>query len=261
LGLLALNEVSSDALVLQRAVDCGRHILAAYRPGPTHPLCGFSHGAAGIAYALLRLYGATGEAAFFVAAQEAIVYEASVFVGSEGNWPDLRPAAPGRPGAGERQAAFRVAWCHGAAGIGLARLGGLPWLDTPAVRRDLDVALKATQDALAAAADAANAAGASADADHLCCGQMGRIELLLAAGERLGRPALVEAARRQAAWVVAQAEQLGGYRLSSVLPRGVHSPGFFQGAAGLGYELLRLADPERLPSVLLWHSSMLSPGA
>jgi lantibiotic modifying enzyme len=32
----------------------------------------------------------------------------------------------------------------------------------------------------------------------------------------------------------------------------VYSPGLFQGAAGIGYELLRLADPERVPSVLLF---------
>lgn len=32
----------------------------------------------------------------------------------------------------------------------------------------------------------------------------------------------------------------------------MHSPGFFQGAAGIGYELLRLAHPDHLPSVLLW---------
>ncbi len=32
----------------------------------------------------------------------------------------------------------------------------------------------------------------------------------------------------------------------------VYCPGLFQGAAGIGYELLHLADPERVPSVLLF---------
>jgi lantibiotic modifying enzyme len=36
------------------------------------------------------------------------------------------------------------------------------------------------------------------------------------------------------------------------LPKGVFSPSFFQGTAGIGYELLRLAYSEVLPSVLLW---------
>jgi lantibiotic modifying enzyme len=32
----------------------------------------------------------------------------------------------------------------------------------------------------------------------------------------------------------------------------MHSPGFFQGAAGIGYELLRLVHPDQFPSALLW---------
>jgi hypothetical protein len=35
------------------------------------------------------------------------------------------------------------------------------------------------------------------DADHVCCGKLGRIELLLEAGTRLRRPELIEAARRR----------------------------------------------------------------
>jgi lantibiotic modifying enzyme len=37
-----------------------------------------------------------------------------------------------------------------------------------------------------------------------------------------------------------------------MLPRSVYQPGFFQGMAGIGYALLRLAHPDLLPSVLLW---------
>jgi lantibiotic modifying enzyme len=37
-----------------------------------------------------------------------------------------------------------------------------------------------------------------------------------------------------------------------MLPRQVDNPGFFQGKAGIGYELLRMARPDLLPSVLLW---------
>jgi adenylate kinase len=49
-----------------------------------------------------------------------------------------------------------------------------------------------------------------------------------------------------------RADASGGFILNTVLPNGVHSPGFFQGTAGIGYELLRLSAPERLPSVLTW---------
>jgi len=254
LGLLTVHEALEDTTILERAVDCGRHLLASRvasnneegpRAWPTigeQPLTGFSHGAAGIAYALLRLYQATGETDFRAAAEEAIAYEASVFVEGEGNWPDFRPDQEGLP-PDPANPRFMVAWCHGAPGIGLARLGGLPMMDTPQVRKDIEVALATTQRALA---------DQQHHADHVCCGNMGRIEMLLTAGIRLARPELAAAARREASRVVARAAQSEGYRLSAALPRGVHSPGFFQGAAGVGYELLRLAYPDRLPSVLLW---------
>ncbi|MBU0496278.1 MAG: type 2 lantipeptide synthetase LanM family protein [Chloroflexi bacterium] len=250
LGLLTVYEATQESFALERAVDCGRHLLTARVASARGPrawatmgealLTGFAHGAAGIAYALLRLaaHQVPGQAEFRAAAEEAIAYEASVFVESEGNWPDLRPSEA-EPGVQR----FQLAWCHGAPGIGLARLGGLPMLDTPAVRRDIEVALATTQRALA---------HQQHDSDHVCCGNMGRVDVLYEAGARLARPELTAEAGRHAAQVVARAEQSEGYRFAAMLPRGVFSPGFFQGAAGIGYELLRLAYPGQLPCVLLW---------
>ncbi|MBD0346559.1 MAG: hypothetical protein ICV63_17380, partial [Coleofasciculus sp. Co-bin14] len=87
--------------------------------------------------------------------------------------------------------------------------------------------------------------------DHLCCGNFGRIEVLLVAAKTLGREELFKTACLQASSVVALAEQIGAYKLFDNLPTSVFSPSFFQGTAGIGYELLRLASPEILPSVLL----------
>jgi lantibiotic modifying enzyme len=192
---------------------------------------GFSHGAAGIAYALLRLYEITGEAKFVEAAEEGVAYEAHIFSVEAGNWPDLL-AADGP--------SYLVRWCHGAAGIALARLGGLGVLDTPQIRRDIEVATVTTQrfglDGI----------------DHLCCGNLGRVEALLEAGRSLSRPDLLTSARARAAQIVARAQQTGSFALHAALPEGMHCPGFFQGTSGIGYELLRLAYPEVLPSVLLW---------
>src|SRR5207237_5543332 len=123
--------------------------------------------------------------------------------------------------------AFMRSWCHGAPGIALARLGGLPWLDTPSIRRDLDRALATTL-----ATDPAD------DVDHLCCGTAGRSEILLAAGRALDRPALVAQAAGWGAGVVARAAQSGGYYLAPGLPPEARPPGLFQGQAGIGYTLL-----------------------
>lgn len=133
-----------------------------------------------------------------------------------------------------------VSCCHGAAGIGLARLGGLSIYQTQEIDRDVEVALQTTQKY------------GWQGVDYLCCGNFGRIEVLLVAAEKLSRPQLREIAQKQAAWVVARAEKKGTYQLFPNLSNYVFSPSFFAGNAGIGYELLRLAYPNTLPSALLW---------
>ncbi|MBW4597570.1 MAG: type 2 lantipeptide synthetase LanM family protein [Brasilonema angustatum HA4187-MV1] len=247
LGLLSLYHQTAQQAVLDKAIACGQHLLAhrisidgsprAWKNFEHIPLTGFSHGAAGIAYALLRLYSVTREPAYKEAALEGISYERSVFSTSAGNWPDFRSFANqnqnGLP-------TFNVSWCHGAAGIGLGRLGSLSILEMDEIYQDVEVALQTTQKY------------SLQGIDHLCCGNFGRIEVLLLAAQKLSRPELQEMALQRAAWVVARAEHRGGYQLFPNLPSHIFSPSFFTGTAGIGYGLLRLAYPEVLPSVLLW---------
>jgi lantibiotic modifying enzyme len=75
---------------------------------------------------------------------------------------------------------------------------------------------------------------------------------LLVAARGLSRVDLAEVASTWAWQIAARAEQGAGFALHPLFPKGAYSPGFFQGAAGIGYELLRIAHPEMLPSVLLW---------
>ena len=132
-----------------------------------------------------------------------------------------------------------VSWCHGAPGIGLARLGSLEILDTEEIRQDAEVALQTTHKY------------GLQGVDHLCCGNFGQIEVLLVAAKTLGREELFKTAHLQASVVMALAEQKGAYKLFGNLPASVFSPSFFQGTAGIGYGLLRLAYPKILPSVLM----------
>ncbi|MCA1612638.1 MAG: type 2 lantipeptide synthetase LanM [Acidobacteria bacterium] len=239
LGLLTLHEAAGDPHALDLAQACGLYLLdgRARGPGgqrvwPTYEgrlLTGFSHGAAGIAYALLRLAGATGDRVFREAASEAIGYERSVYDAGAKNWPDYR--------VGDRRA-FSAAWCHGAPGIGLARLGGLALLDTPDIRADIEAALETTLQL------------GLRKHDHLCCGTLGTAEVLLEGGLILDRPQLVSAARRRASFVLERVRASGAFLLPDALPEAYQSPGFFVGLAGVGYELLRLSFPEQLPSVL-----------
>jgi type 2 lantibiotic biosynthesis protein LanM len=245
LGLLALYDQLPDQALLEQALACGQQVLdtrvasaSGHRAWVTLNdalLTGFSHGAAGIAYALLRLYERVPDPQFLDAAREAIAYEHSVFSPADGNWPDYRLPSSERP-------IFATSWCHGAPGIALGRLGGLKLLDSDDIRADIDVALVTTRRALLT----------GGGIDHLCCGTLGRAETLFKAGQVLSRPALAEIALKVATNVVRLAKQRGCYHLFDELPDGIDNPGFFQGASGIGYQFLRFAYPELFPSVLLW---------
>ena len=132
-----------------------------------------------------------------------------------------------------------TAWCHGAPGIALAR----------ACVRDV-VAQAEAMDTLNAAVDTTLAASV-AGPDHLCCGTLGRVDTLLTVGTVLGRVELRHASETRAAMVIRLATSRGAFRLD----RGSGPPraGFFRGLAGIGYQMLRLRQPEELPSVLAFH--------
>jgi type 2 lantibiotic biosynthesis protein LanM len=260
LGLLTLYRETGEPTILQTAMSCGQHLLEhriGFNGAPQawkttlaeQPLTGLSCGAAGIAHALLQLYAVTNDLAYLAAAKAGIAYERSVFSTQAANWPDFRCAneqnAPaddnvGYFGGQDGQPGFNVSWCHGAPGIGLARLGGLSILETAEIQQEIEVAIDTTQK------------HSWQDLDSLCYGNFGRIELLLVAAQKLSRPHLQAAALKQASWAISKAETTGAYQMLHNLPTNTVSHGFFQGTAGIGYELLRLAYPERLPSVLLW---------
>jgi type 2 lantibiotic biosynthesis protein LanM len=244
-ALLVLHGEAPDAGALGAAAACGERLLA----GATRlavgigwpkrknepPLTGFSHGAAGIAWALARLGAATGDERYRAAARDAIAYERSLAMDEIGNWRDLRrlEPAPGQPAA---EPVPMWAWCHGAPGIGLARLATRPWLDDPAIDREIDTALASTL-------------RRGFGMNHsLCHGDLGNLEFLLHARRR------PRGARLQPHIDRLAAQALAGIRRQGCLcgvPEGLETPGLMTGLAGIGYGLLRLADPDRVPAVLI----------
>ena len=173
-GLLALHRATSDRTALARAVDCGRHLLAHQQPGeaggkawPTlgaTMLTGFSHGAAGIAYQLVRLATASGDGDFLAAAGEAIAYEQALFDPQVGNWPDLRSSA-------NERFTCQTSWCHGATGIALSHAACLGQLGDAGLLPQIEAGVTATL-----------RAGVS-EVDGLCCGNAGRMDTLVSLAE------------------------------------------------------------------------------
>jgi lantibiotic modifying enzyme len=188
-----------------------------------------------MAWALSELAASTGEARFRNAASEAISFERSLFATDEGNWPDLRPRGD-RAAGDEDGAAFMVAWCHGAPGIALARLKLLEQIDSDETRAEIDVALRTTL------------ARGFGDNHSLCHGDLGNLEPLLQAGEVLHDPRMAAECLRVAAAILEDIRRTGWL---CGTPLGVETPGLMIGLAGIGYGMLRLAEPDRVPSVLI----------
>jgi type 2 lantibiotic biosynthesis protein LanM len=245
-SLASLLHCNPSRRTLQLMLQCGERLIdravpmecgAGWIPkfGGTVPLAGLSHGAAGIASALFALTGISGDPRFRKAGCAALSYERTLFCRESGNWRDLRDIPNAGKAGPDTKGRFFVAWCHGAPGIGLARLQCLDYVDQPEIRREIDVALQTTL------------AQGFGHNHSLCHGDLGNVDLLLQASQVLGD-------RRS----VAEVNRLGGIILDSIdqhgwlcgLPFGVESPGLMTGLSGIGYELLRLADPLCVPSIL-----------
>jgi lantibiotic modifying enzyme len=198
-------------------------------------LTGFSHGAAGVSWALLELAVLTGEERFREAARAGIAYERSLFSREMGNWPDLREQPRINPTVSDHRNTFMVAWCHGAPGIGLARLCALSHLDDASLRAEVAAAVDTTL-------------GYDFGSNHsLCHGGLGNLELLLQAAHVLDEPSIHSQLNRTAATIL-ESIKLNGWLCG--VPLGVEEPSLMTGIAGIGYELLRVAEPARVPSVL-----------
>lgn len=246
MALLGLYAVDNNPAVLEQAINCARHLLdyshvQGDSRGWKNPegimLAGFAHGASGIALALFRLYQITGNQIYFKAGEEAFEYERELFSRERRNWPVLRKKGNGKIDA----SLFMTGWCHGAPGIGLARIGALEVLDDARICTEIDDALGTT------------AGHGLARFDHLCCGNLGRADILLTAGRILDKPELVKTAQDRMIQVFCRAQKEGYFsmRLKTWENR-CFQPGFFKGLSGIGYTLLRMAYPERLPSVLFF---------
>jgi lantibiotic biosynthesis protein len=203
---------------------------------------GFSHGVAGIAWALLELSAATGSAQFRDAAERGFAYERQWFSKEHENWPDFRaiattPASGGAP-------SYAVAWCHGAPGIGLSRLRAFELVGGDVMRQEAEAAIRTTTRVLH------HASQAPQSDFTLCHGRGGNAELLIYAGEALGD----ETARSGAAAVGRQGIDV--FRRNDLpwpcgVPGGGETPNLLVGLAGIGYFYLRLYDPVDVPSVLI----------
>ncbi|GAA4030299.1 type 2 lanthipeptide synthetase LanM family protein [Allokutzneria multivorans] len=250
-GLAALHSVRPDGAVRDAIAAAADRLVSQRQPcvvgaGWTaavlknmglgaEPLGGFAHGVSGIAAALAVATDVLGDERYKDTIRDALAYEARLFDPETGHWRDLRRDVETELlfSSGESGFDQAVAWCHGAPGIGIARHMVLDVIDDPTWRAELATATAATL-------------RSGFGSDHsLCHGDLGNLDFLLLAAQR--DPTLTEPILRQAAGVLDGVDQ-HGWRC------GMHpnlvGAGLFTGLAGIGYGVLRLLDPEAVPSVL-----------
>src|SRR6185295_7755871 len=171
----------------------------------------------------------TGDTRYRDAAYAGFAYERRHYSPQQQNWPDFRSFASPNP----TQPGYSLAWCHGAPGIGLARLRAFALTKDDVFRSEAEAAIGGTYRALATPSGGENFS--------LCHGLGGNAELFILAADVLGD----ERYR-------AMAESTGDRGIQSVhahrnpWPCGVlsggESPNLMVGIAGIGHFYLRLYD-------------------
>jgi type 2 lantibiotic biosynthesis protein LanM len=178
------------------------------------PGLGFAHGAAGIAWALLELATISKMDKFREMATKMMLAE---------HCPN------------------EVAiWCNGASGIGLGRLSSLKHLNEEDIcqdiYQDINTALNSTLKS-------------GFGLNHcLCHGDLGNLELLLLGKQNLG-DANFDIQIQQTTGMILESINQNGWLCG--VPLGVETPGLMTGIAGIGYELLRLFAPDKVPPVVV----------
>lgn len=243
LGLLKLHQSTGSKLALDTAILCGEHLLNKPRSGEVgkrswntpmtlseNPLTGMSHGASGYAYALHALAAVTDRSDFFDAANECLAYEQAHFDPELKNWRDFRT---------DKSNNFACQWCHGAIGIGMARIGiSKIWKNYQAnFNEDFDHAKNAVNQTWPGVVD------------NLCCGTMGSIEFINELGQSQNKNEFSNLAAKRLEAIILSRDIEGEFRFAAGGNIDFNL-GFFRGATGIGYSVLRQLD-RTLPNVLL----------
>ncbi|MDQ0417956.1 type 2 lantibiotic biosynthesis protein LanM [Croceifilum oryzae] len=213
--------------LIKHAVQTEKGVAWKTNPNKSTLLGGFSHGTSGIAWTLFRLASATGQEKFHEWGLKALQYDRCLYDNRLQNWLDMRTNGTSSSPA---------QWCHGASGIGISRILCLPYLQDKQLEEEIHSSVQATLQ---------NGIGYS---QSLCHGDLGNSDLLLMAGDALGQQQWIKISRQIGHHAI-QYKQSNGKYLTGI-SHFLETPGLLVGLSGIGYQLLRLAHPDQIPSVL-----------
>jgi lantibiotic modifying enzyme len=259
-ALLYLGRAHRRQDLLDRAVLHGERLLKTARRSPfgwswptmSHALkrqsevpdlLGFSHGTSGIAWALLELHIETRDDRFREGIEQAFCYERHWFDSEHQNWPDFRPLHD-NTASSKQEPAFMTAWCHGAPGVGLARLRAYQALGNGVYRQEAELAVQTTARSVEQALTSSQASFC------LCHGLAGNADVLLYADRILNTPGYRQLAE-QAGCFGAERYHANQASWPCGVMGGGETPGLFLGLAGIGYFYLRLHQPDAVPPITI----------
>lgn len=246
LALLKLHQINHEFEPLNIAIQAGHHLVDNLDQWldssksdsliSTSEINGFAHGAAGISLALFSLAKHSNELKFFEAATLITEIENSTFSKKTNNWPGSKfKHLP------ENQ--WPCQWCHGAGGIGLARIAASKHIDSLNIKALL---IHDIQNAV----EGVLSRQLPGPLDSLCCGNLGNINFLEEAGRLLKRDDLMILANTTLSNIINRCATEGDYIWNS--GTSALNFGLFRGLSGLGYEILRSKRELKLPNVLMW---------
>lgn len=204
-------------------------------------LAGFSHGASGIAYALMQVGNYFKNGGLIYLAEQALQYEMQYFHQESDNWLDLRLGSYrlGLPDAYKWDLNLFLpemkevnSWAHGAAGIGLSRLYAWKISKNPVYFAQCKAALNRCLSDLKKM---------DRTDFSLCSGYSGMIPFLLKFQE-LSKKELSNEIWSVIEQASLQYETTGSY--NTYISASPLDFGLLSGKAGIGYMLLQLLNPE-----------------
>lgn len=269
LAFLHLYTYAEDPILLKRIKEITTYLINGINVGKkgfywdrmttsTHPLCGLSHGASGIAFVFLELGKLFDQDAFFWIAEQAFIYEDQHFNIDRSAWRDLRHGIFTTEDEQQFESAYKKgdrayfkkhkymnAWCHGAAGIGLVRARAYAYTHKGEYLNQVLMASSITYSELFSHRQAGDPISFT-----LCHGAGGNADIFVEQGEL---PSEKNRSKEHRLFMLEYA--LDEYRkyeyyLSGISTNVTTDPSLFMGNAGVGYFYLRMLDPESTPSIL-----------
>lgn len=221
-------------------------------------LCGFSHGASGIAFVFLELGNYLKNEVFYYLAEQLFKYESNYYSNIHKNWMDMRNSFYDDYTYNEHRTAFLndnktfftvgdyfSAWCHGAPGIGLSRARAAELLKKRLYKKELGICINNVK---------RNASFGKKTTFNMCHGLSGNLDLLLYSGNKFKNI-------RDSKYLFDIAEKmLINHEKEGIYLSGLHmfagekeDYSFFLGNSGIGYFYLSLLTNE------ISYESMLTP--